>query len=72
MHWSASKLPKSKKVTIAIKKMQKIATIEITDELLGEPLRKHLNDIQVLLGELHTLIYQTWFPIVKQHQTQDQ
>jgi uncharacterized alpha-E superfamily protein len=65
MHGSASNLPKSKKVIATIKKLQKNACIDITDELLGDPLREHLNDIQVSLNELHLLISQTWFPTVE-------
>ncbi len=53
-------LPRS--IDFCLANMQRSA---ITSELLGGPLREHLNDIQVSLNELHTLICQTWFPTVK-------
>lgn len=68
---SAAKLPRCEPVNKAIKEFQGKVFKHVDYDNLGEPMREYLNEVQVELGQLHSVFAQQWFNYAVE-QTQSQ
>lgn len=59
---AAGKLPKGEQVRKVLKTIDPCPLSIENDSDLEQAFRDNLNDLQVQLGKLHEVIYQTWFP----------
>ncbi len=58
---SSEKLPRSENLTKNLKKIEKDILKKVDYEKMGQPLRDYLNDVQISLASIHTLISENWF-----------
>ncbi len=56
------KLPHSKKMVTELKTIQSKVLADIDCQTLGAPLLSNLNELQLMLGNIHFIISEAWFP----------
>ncbi len=59
---SCQKLPNSSELQEKLIAIKQQAQNDYDNELIGEPLRDFLNDLQIALSDIHKDISETWFP----------
>lgn len=59
---SAAKLPRSRPVVASLQEMQATVFEDVDYNELGLPLRDYLNQLQVTLASIHSIIANRWFP----------
>jgi len=59
---SCKRLPHSEKLLAELKQIRAKITVDVKVQPKGEELRDYLNDLQILIGNLHFAISQEWFP----------
>ena len=59
---ACKKLPHSQNLLSELKKIRAKITVDVKNQPSGEDLREYLNDLQILIGNLHFSISQEWFP----------
>lgn len=61
---SATKLPRSRPVVTSLQEIQSTVFNDVNYDELGMPLRDYLNDVQVKLASIHSIIANRWFPVI--------
>lgn len=61
---SASKLPRSRPVVTSLQELQATVFEDVNYDELGMPLRDYLNELQLKLATIHSIIANRWFPAI--------
>jgi uncharacterized alpha-E superfamily protein len=69
---SCNRLPNSKALLDELAVIKDKIYTHREDDLMGEPLRNYLNDLQILIGHVNRSIAQEWFPKIETEMTQTQ
>lgn len=69
---SSKRLPNSTSLQAQLNEIKARVYQRTDDELSGEALREYLNELQILIGNLHQSIAQAWFPKIENTMTQTQ
>ncbi|ABD82357.1 alpha-E domain-containing protein [Saccharophagus degradans] len=61
---SAAKLPRSRPVVTSLQELQATVFEDVNYDELGMPLRDYLNELQLKLATIHSIIANRWFPTI--------
>lgn len=61
---SAAKLPRSRPVVTSLQELQATVFEDVNYDELGMPLRDYLNELQLKLATIHSIIANRWFPAI--------
>ena len=59
---ACKRLPHSQKLLTDLKQIRAKITVDVKSQPSGQALRDYLNDLQILIGNVHFSISQEWFP----------